>query len=223
MTAVPTAAGVLDALRALADPDELPAVRRRLAPDEPAIGMRMRDVFATAKAARDLPDDELLTLLADPLYEARLAAFCVLDFRARRPRADPGERRRWYELYLRHHDRITTWDMVDRAAPSVVGGHLLGGPVDPLVELAGAAEPLRRRTAITAPLWFVRHGGPEDLRAVLKVAALLVRDPDPLVNRAVGIALKHTGGRDPAAVRAFLDEHGAHLPRPVARDAAAKL
>ena len=218
-----TADDVLAALQTHADPGELPTVRRRLAPDEPAIGMRMRDVFATAKAAAALPDREIVTLLADPRYEARLAAFCVLDVRARRPRATADERRTLYELYLGHHDRITTWDMVDRAAPSVVGGYLLGRPADPLVELAGSADPLRRRTAITAPLWFVRYGDPGDLGPLFTVAALLAGDPDPVVHRAVGIALKHAGGRDPHTVRAFLDDHGPRLPRPVARDAAAKL
>jgi hypothetical protein len=43
------------------------------------------------------------------------------------------------------------------------------------------------------------------------------------VHRAVGIALKHAGARDPAAVRAFLDEHGATMPRAAMRLAMAKL
>jgi 3-methyladenine DNA glycosylase AlkD len=113
--------------------------------------------------------------------------------------------------------------MVDRAAPSVVGGHLLGRSCAPLHELARSRDPLRRRTAITAPLWFIRYGGDADLAQVLPVAALLAADPDPVVHRAVGIALKHAGARDPAAVRAFLDEHRATMPRAAVRMAGAKL
>lgn len=50
--------------------------------------------------------------------------------------------RRVFETYLARHDRITTWDMVDRAAPWVVGRFLTGRPKEPLHELAHAAEPI---------------------------------------------------------------------------------
>lgn len=115
-----------------------------------------------------------------------------------------------YELYLRRHDRITTWDMVDRAAPSVIGRHLLGRPVTPLLALANAPEPLRRRSAMTAPLWFVRYGDDADLAKTFAVAEILVDERDPVVSKAVEIALKHAGGRAPNVVEAFL---GSHLGR----------
>ncbi len=202
---------------------ELPVIEQRLAPGDEAIGLRMRDVFATAKQAMAMPLDEVERLFASALYEVRLGAICILDFRAKARRTDAAERERLYDLYLAHHDRITTWDMVDRAAPSVVGGHLAGRSCAPLHALARSADPLRRRTAITAPLWFVRYGSDADLAQVLPLAALLASDPDPVVHRAVGIALKHTGARDPAAVRAFLDEHRATMPRAAVRLAMAKL
>ncbi len=221
---VPVTAGAfLESLRALRVESELAAVRKRLAPEDAAIGVRMKDLFDTAKAARDMPLDQVAALFADPHYEARMGAVCILDFRAKAPRVSVADRRTYYDLYLAHLDRITTWDMVDRGAPSVVGGYLLGRPPAPLVELAGAAEPLQRRTAITAPLWFVRYGDDADLRSVFTVAALLAHDPDPVVHKAVGIALKHAGGRDPAAVVRFLDEHGQGMPRVAVRSAVDKL
>jgi 3-methyladenine DNA glycosylase AlkD len=85
--------------------------------------------------------------------------------------------------------------MVDRAAPRVVGGHLAGRSKAPLFELAAAAEPLRRRTAITAPLYFVKAGSDEDVAAGFDVAARLADDPEPVVRRAVAIFLKHAGRR----------------------------
>jgi 3-methyladenine DNA glycosylase AlkD len=152
-----------------------------------------------------------------------LGAVCILDFRAKDRHADDAERERLYRLYLDNHDRITTWDMVDRAAPSVVGGYLLGRSAAPLHDLAAAREPLRRRTAITAPLWFVRYGDAADLRTVFALAAVLAEDPDPVVHNAVGIALKHAGTRDPDAVVAFLDRHASTMPRAAVRYAVAKL
>lgn len=217
-----TAAEFLAALHALRSPAELPVIEKRLGPDGEAIGVRMRDLFDTARSAVGMAFDEIESLFADPLYEARLGALCILDFRAK-SRIDDAERRCLYDLYLAHHDRITTWDMVDRAAPSVVGGYLVGRSHEPLSTLARAADPLRRRTAITAPLWFVRHGGDEDLATVFPVAALLAADPDPVVHKAVGIALKHAGGRDPRAVLEFLQEHAAVLPRAVVRSAREKI
>jgi 3-methyladenine DNA glycosylase AlkD len=221
---VPATAGdFVGALYGARSPAELPRIRQRLAPGDDALGMRMRDVFDISKASAAMPLDEVEALFASPLYEARLGALCILDFRARSSRTGKVERARLYDLYLGHHDRITTWDMVDRAAPSVVGGHLLDRTCEVLHELAAAEDPLRRRTAITAPLAFVRWGDDAHLAEVFPLAAVLAGDPDPLVHKAVGIALKHAGARDPRAVSEFLDEYGGLLPRAALRSAAEKI
>src|SRR5215207_4917231 len=126
MDRVATARDFVAALHGARSPDERPAIARRLGPDDDAIGIRMRDLFATAKAAAGMPLDEVATLFASPLYEVRMGAVCILDFRAKARWVEEPERAQLYDLYLDHHDRITTWDMVDRAAPSVVGGYLAG-------------------------------------------------------------------------------------------------
>ena len=117
-------------------------------------------------------------------------------------------------MYLARHDRITTWDMVDRAAPRVLGGWLVGLSKDPLRELAAAPEPLRRRSAITAPLFCVVTDDADLVAVGFELAARLAGDPDPVVHNAVGIFLKHAGTRDPAALFGFLDAHAAAMPRP---------
>jgi hypothetical protein len=61
-----TAAEVTAALLAVRSDDQLPKVRTRLAPDEPAFGMRMRDLFAIGKANTDLPLEEVDRLLDPP-------------------------------------------------------------------------------------------------------------------------------------------------------------
>jgi hypothetical protein len=217
-----TADEVVSALTALRSPDELPKVRSRLAPAEDAIGLRMRDLFATAKAATGLPLDQVDRLLDHPAYEPRMAAFCILDFKARR-RLDDDGRRALHDLYLRRHDRITTWDMVDRSAPRVVGGWLAGRSTTPLDDLAGSDDPLRRRTAITAPLFFVAAGSDDDLAAGFALADRLAADPDPLVHKAVGIFLKHAGSRDPEALHRLLSARADEMARPAVRLAVEKL
>ena len=124
-------------LEQLQSDSELAKVRKRLGPDEAAIGIRMRDLFATAKAHTDLDLTEVDRLLDHPAYEPRMAAMCILDFKARR-RLDETGRSALADTYLRRHDRITTWDMVDRAAPRVLGGHLAGRSMAPLYDLAAS-------------------------------------------------------------------------------------
>jgi len=217
-----TAARVVAALEAVRDPDELAKVRTRLAPDEPAIGMRMGDLFAVAAAHRDLDLAEVDRLLDNPAYEPRMAAFCILDFQVRK-RLDDDARRARYDLYLGRHDRITTWDMVDRAAPRVVGGHLRGRSLQPLHDLAVVGDPLRRRTAITAPLLFVKEGTDDEVAEGFTVAAVLAADPAPEVHKAVGTFLKHAGRRDPERLHRFLDAHEPDMPRVAVRLAVAGL
>jgi 3-methyladenine DNA glycosylase AlkD len=217
-----TAASVTAALLAVQSDDQLPKVRKRLAYDEPAFGMRIRDLFAVAKTHTDLPLPEVDHLLDHPAYEPRIAAMCILDFKARR-RLDETQRQQLYELYLARHDRITTWDMVDRSAPRVVGGYLAGTTSEPLHRLATAADPLRRRTSTTAKLYFVWAGTNDDLAAGFAIASRLAADPEPVVHNAVGSFLKHAGTRDPDELHRFLTAHADSMPRPALRLAIAKL
>ena len=181
-------------------------------------GMRMRSLFDTAKAATRIAPDELESLFAEPSYEARMAAVCILDFQARQRLGDLELR----EAYLRHHDRIDDWGMVDRAAPRVVGATLVGGPYDLLHELAASPDPHRRRTAMTAPLWFVKHGDDADVEAGFSVAEVLHTDTDPVVHKPVGIYLAYAGERLPERLTEFLAQYEATMPRAAYRIAIRK-
>lgn len=216
------AAHVIEQLRALATPGELSKVRKRLSPEEPAFGVRMRDLFDTAKVHSGLGLDQVERLLDHPAYEPRMAAFCILDFKARR-RLDHQQRGELCDIYINRHDRITTWDMVDRCAPRVVGGRVAGGPYDLLHKLAAADAPLRRRSAMTAPLFFVRAGVERDLEAGFGLAEQLLADPEPVVHKAVGIFLKHAGTRDPDRLHTLLSAHSRAMPRACLRLATEKL
>jgi 3-methyladenine DNA glycosylase AlkD len=199
--------------------DVMAALRGHGLVDPPDGRHVMRLLFETARAARELPMAEVDRLMAEPSYAARMAAFSVLDAQARRRPGDPALR----DAYLRHHDRIDAWGMVDRAAPWCVGAAVAGGPYGLLHELAASVDPLRRRTAMTAPLWFARHGSPDDVEAGFALAEVLHADADPLVHKPVGIYLAHAGDRDRERLLAFLDAHEAAMARPAARLARRKL
>ena len=88
------------------------------------IGVRMGEVFALAKEHMDMPLDEIEKLLESPIHEARVGAVSIMDFQARSKKTTEARRRELFDLYIRRHDRINSWDLVDRSAPYVVGGYL---------------------------------------------------------------------------------------------------
>ena len=156
-------------------------------------------------------------LLDEPSYEARMVAVSILDLLARTPRASTEDRRAWAALYLDRHDRLDQWDLVDRAAPRVIGGWLL--VADPaerqvLTALAASSDPNRRRTAITATFWLVRHGETTD---ALAIADRLVDDPEALVRNSVAVALREVGRIDENQRDVFLAGHAIRVSAPVRR------
>jgi hypothetical protein len=182
-------------------------VERLLALEAP---VRMRDVFALAKAHIELPVSELEVVLEHPVHHVRVGALSAMDKQARRRRTPEERRRELYELYLRRMDRIDDWDLVDLGAPHVVGGHLATRSRAPLYELARSPNPWARRTAIVATLYLVRQDEVEDTFAL---AEILRADDEHYVQTAVGGLLREAGKRDRARLLAFLDEHAATLPR----------
>ncbi len=188
--------------------------------DNRFLGVSIGGVFPLAKANMALPPSEIERLLESVYYEARLAAVSIMDFKARAKGAAQAERKALFELYLRRHDRINNWDLVDRAAPYVVGGYFSDKHRGALYKLAKSASPWERRTAIVATYFFIRADDTED---TFKLARLLVRDPHPLVQKAVGSWVREAGKRDETRLLAFLDDFAGSMPRTTLRYAVEKL
>ena len=180
----------------------------------------MGRIFALAKELMDMTPAEIERLLERPDHASRVGAVSVMDWQARAKRTTPERRRELFDLYLRRHDLIDTWDLVDRSAIWVVGEHLVDGPRDDLYRVAASDRPMERRTSILATFAFIRRG---DVADALRIAALLVEDPEDLVQKAVGWMLREVGKKDPARHAAFLDRHAATMPRVMLRYAIAKL
>ena len=201
-------------LRAAADPDQVEAIAKRV-PREQIIGVRMKHTFDLAREHRDLHLDVVRELPESHWYEMRMVAVSILDARARRfPPVDP-ERTTLYEIYLEGHPHIDTWDLVDRAAPRVIGEYLLDRPRDPLHRLAASPNLWERRTAVVASYWTIRNGAPEDPVALLHT---LVDDPEHFVQTAVGTAVRELRRVHPDAAAEF---DSTHTLQPAARRAAA--
>jgi len=180
----------------------------------------MLHVFTLAKTFIDLPPAEIETLLDSPIHEARAGALSIMSKQAARKSTPDTRRGELFDLYLRRHDRIDNWDLVDLAAPNVIGDYLLGRPRDVLYDLARSANPWERRTAIYSTLAFVRKGEVTD---TFGIARILLNDPHDLVQKPTGGMLREAGKKDEPALLAFLDIHAAAMPRTMLRYAVERL
>jgi 3-methyladenine DNA glycosylase AlkD len=174
------------------------------------IGVRMGQVFALAKEFIDLPLDEVEKLLESPIHEVRVGAVSIMDFQARRKKTPDGRRKALFDLYIRRHDRINSWDLVDRSAPYVVGSYLLDKPRDILYRLARSKGTWERRTAIVSTGYFLRQG---DVADTFKIAEMLLDDEKDLIHKATGWMLREAGKRDRPQLIRFLDIYAAAMPR----------
>jgi hypothetical protein len=182
--------------------------------------IRMGQIFELAKDFVDASPDDIEVLLAKPDHPPRVAAVSIMDFQARRNGTPESRRRELYELYLRRHDRINTWDLVDRAAPHVVGGYLWDKSREPLYQLAVSPHWYERRTSIVSTWFFIRR---DDLDDTFGIAEALANDPHDLVQKAVGGWMREAGKRDEQRLRSYLDRHAATMPRTTLRYAIEQL
>ncbi|ANJ26418.1 DNA alkylation repair protein [Agromyces aureus] len=212
------AAALIAQLEALATPEERQKYTRFFPPDEsaPFIGVRMGAVFDLAKTALDLPVSEIEALLEQPTHEVRALACSIMGKSAAHRRTPESRRHELYDLYLRRHDRIDQWDLVDLAARDVVGGWLLERDREPLRRLAASGAWPERRTALVATFAFLKRGELDDAYAI---ADALAADQEPYVAKALGWVLRSAGDLDRSRLTTFLEPRAAGMPRVALRAA----
>lgn len=174
------------------------------------LGVRSAPLGALVKQALEMPLSEIEKLLDSPYHEARSGGVSIMRQQARRKKTPPAHRKALFDLYLRRHDRINNWDLVDVSCPDVIGGYLMDQPRDLLYTLARSENLWERRSSIIATLYFIDQG---DLDDTFRIAELLLQDKHDLIHKAVGWALREAGKRDRARMLQFLDAHGATMPR----------
>jgi 3-methyladenine DNA glycosylase AlkD len=174
------------------------------------IGVRMGQIFALAKEFMGMPLNEVEKLLESSIHKVRVGAVSIMDFQARSKKTTEARRKELFDLYIRRHDRINTWDLVDRSAIHVVGGYLFERPRKVLYKLAKSKKMPERRTAIVSTLYFIGKGDVEDS---FKLAEVLLYDKEDLIHKANGWALRFAGDKDRKQLVKFLDAYAATMPR----------
>ena len=214
-------------LRSYQSPEELEKHRRyfKFVPDDQSadnyfIGVRMGQIFELAKEFIEMPPDEIEKLLESPIHEVRVGALSIMGKKASHKKTTADELKDLYDLYIRRHDRINNWDLVDLAAYHVVGRYLADKPRDILYELARSKDTWERRTAIVSTAHFIRQGEVDD---TFKIAEMLLNDDQDLVHKATGWMVRYAGDKDRKKLLDFLDKYASSMPRSMLRASIEKL
>jgi 3-methyladenine DNA glycosylase AlkD len=184
------------------------------------LGIRMANIFMLAKQFTEMPINEIEKLLQNEYYEVRMGAVSIMDFQARHRKTTRRRKKELFDLYIKSHNRIDNWDLVDRSAPYVVGGYLFDKPRTILYKLAKSKNTWERRTAIVSTYFFIRQG---DISDTFKIAEILINDQHDLIQKAVGSWVREAGKRDKLALIEFLDSFAHSMPRAMLRYALEKL
>lgn len=216
-----TAKNFIEALELLVSEEELKNIQRYFKSGEGQygegdvfIGVRMGEVFALAKAYIQIPLKEIEKLLESKIHEARAGAVSIMDFQARDKKTPDTQKKELFDLYIRRHDRINNWDLVDRSAQFVVGAYLFDKPRTMLYKLAKSKNVWERRTAIVSTGYFIRK---RDLTDTFKIAEMLVKDQHDLIHKAAGGWIREAGKQNKQLLLSFLDKHAATMPRTMLR------
>lgn len=221
MTDTPTAARFIEALWANQSDAELEKIGRYFkagkgdyGEGDRFIGVRMGTVFQLARrfVAMDPPEVEIL--LESDIHEARAGAVSIMAKQYDGKSTSEVRRGELAALYLRRHDRINNWDLVDLGAWQVLGRWLRDKDRQILRDLARSDNLWERRTAMFATMAFIKARQFDD---VMAVAELLVTDGHDLIHKVVGGMLRTVAVHDRPRVEAFLERHAATMPRVMLR------
>lgn len=219
-----TAGEVKRALNKLADPAAAQATATSFKigavqeARENFLGLKVPVVRGICRQFRELPLGEIENMLVSPIHEHRLAALIIMADQAKK--AGPELSYQLFEVYLRHTDAINNWELVDVSCHYVLGRHLLNKPRDVLYHLAKSKDTWERRMAVVSTWQFMRA---EQLKDTLAIAEILLHDPQPPVQKAVGWMLREAGKRDERALTDFLERHYRQMPRTALRYAIERL
>jgi 3-methyladenine DNA glycosylase AlkD len=220
----PSLADIRNALQAEADPRRAAISQRffKTGPGEYAegdvfLGVRVPLLRKLAKAYLQTSLSMLQYLLSSPVHEERHLALFILVQRFAREKN--RKRREIYDFYLENLAGVNNWDLVDASAEHIVGAYLFDRSPRQLLRLARSCRLWDRRVAIMATFHFIKRN---HFNTTFELADLLLRDPEDLIQKAVGWMLREIGKRDPAREETFLKPRYLRMPRTMLRYAIEK-
>ncbi len=222
-----TAKRFIERMKQYQSDDELKKISRyfksgegQYAEGDQFMGIKMGVLFSLAKEFAGMPVPELEKLFESSIHEIRAGAVSIMDKESRSKKVGQQRLKEMFDLYLRRHDRINNWDLVDLGCLNLTGRYLFDKPRTILYKLARSKNVWERRSAIVSTTYFIRQ---DDTGDTFAIAEMLVNDKEDLVHKGTGWMLRFAGDKKPGQLLAFLDKHAARMPRTMLRYAIEKL
>lgn len=151
---------------------------------------------------------DVLNLMKSNTHDERNVAHAILCLKFKK--GNELDKGKIFKFYLKNKNTIRDWDSVDDTAPYIVGPYLLDKDKKILYKLAKSKRIWDRRIAIVSTWWFIRNNHIKD---TLKIAKLLLKDEENLIQKAMGWMLREVGKRDIKSLKTFLLKHHSVMPR----------
>ena len=180
------------------------------------LGIRVPALRSVARDFRDAGIEVAIPLLKSGWHEARALGLMLLV--RLYERGDEKTKKRIYDLYLKSTQFINNWDLVDLSAENIVGPWLSGRPTERkrvLDRLAKSTSLWERRIAILATFHYIKQG---NYAETLRIARILLKDEEDLIQKAVGWMLREVGKRiGEDKEESFLKKYYRQMPRTMLR------
>jgi 3-methyladenine DNA glycosylase AlkD len=186
------------------------------------LGVKVPETRAVAREYKNASWETIRELSKGEYHEDRLCAVVILTTQFEKAK-DKAVRKDLFEKYLSLYDSgcINSWDLVDVSA-NRFGRELIADPkaIEFLLERAKSKNLWIQRSAVILTFPMIAQF---DMAPTLTICEELLDHPHDLIHKAVGWALREVGKKDLRALRDFLEQHAATMPRTALRYAIEKL
>jgi 3-methyladenine DNA glycosylase AlkD len=186
------------------------------------LGVKVPEVRLVAREFKNADWQTIFELSKSEYHEDRLCAVVILTNQYEKSK-DPSVRKDLFAKYLSLYDNgcINNWDLVDVSA-NRFGKELIGDPkaIEFLLKRAKSKNLWIQRSAVIFTFPLIAQF---DMAPTIAVCEELIDHPHDLIHKAVGWSLREMGKKDLRALRDFLDQHAATMPRTALRYAIEKL
>ncbi len=180
------------------------------------LGVTVPESRKIAAKYKSLPFAECVKLIRDDAHELRFCGLIILTSGFKK--ADEAGRETIIRIYLDNTDKINNWDLVDLTC-GILGVWLEHKDRSLLYKLAESVNLWEQRIAIVSTLPLIKRG---DFADTLNLAEKLLFHEHDLMRKAVGWMLREVGKKDASALRGFLEQYAAVMPRTALRYAIEK-
>lgn len=181
------------------------------------LGIVVPEQRKIANKYKDLDFSGIEELLNSKIHEFRLTALLILVSKVEK--SSDKEQQQIVNFYLKHLKQINNWDLVDLSAPKVLGPYFFKRDKKKLYQLVRSQSLWKRRISVLSTYWFIKNNQFSD---ALEMSEILLKDPEDLIQKAVGWMLREIGKRDKKIEVQFLNRHYQQMPRVMLRYAIEK-